>query len=965
MRPSHKHLLRRRFARRLQLESLEDRKMLDGAGWFGSVIGDTDGDLFAVDVLDNMALQYLGRADKVMFDLAFSPDGTLYGVGGPDAGPSELYQIDLNLDNPSAGITTTLVDTVEMGGSGIFVNGLEFRSDGVLFASGYDSSGDGMVFSIDPATAEAQPEVLLGAYQSAGDLAFDVDGNLYITTFDGDLLRADPALDDGEVVGWAGATDYYGLLYGPAPRMYAFRSGGDVYHINTTDAAYTRVAQLAHSSLQGINGAATVFRPPTDLGPLGFISLSSQQSTLGELWYRVEATHDGYLTADLPGLSAASGVEMTLYRQQANGSLQELASGQPRLDYQSATTGQQYFLRIEGADSPLSVRLANLVTPTQAGATVHGTGGAQVFEFDGTIQHDGVQAVHRCGFLINELDYELVRPASPTPTFSVTFVGAGADDTALLTGSAGTDTASMSPNTAEVTGAGYVVQVSSTPEISFEGGGGSDVAALAGSAQTDDATLWSGTVELVGSGYGLLTIDVPTVDVDGAGGADSATFAGSGGETVELWPDRGEFRQSGSIIRCRNFETTLALSGGGADLAIFHDSAGNDQLSCLVGYTKMTGPGFTQEAYDFKTVQADSNVGGTDTAKLYDSSGSDEFIATPVYARLHGDAFSFEIRNFEGVHAYATAGGTDVAKLYDSAGDDTLRATAEEAALFGAGFYNRAKFFEGVHAYATAGGADQAKLYDSPGNDKFVSTPVYGALYGAGFYNRAKFFEDVRGYAEAGGNDEAKMFDSPGNDEFVATPGYGALSGAGFYCEAVSFDGVHAYATSGGNDVAKLYDSPWDDIFHADPVQGALFSPGHYYNRAKHFDGVHAYATNDGHDLARLYDSDGNDVLRGSPEEAALYRPGLFYNRGKYFEEVRAYAGAGAGDRDEAYLKDSTAADLLEAEGNWVRLSSAAVDYLYRLEDFNYVKATANRPADYTDIDWDSLTFELDLEGPW
>ncbi len=185
------------------------------------------------------------------------------------------------------------------------------------------------------------------------------------------------------------------------------------------------------------------------------------------------------------------------------------------------------------------------------------------------------------------------------------------------------------------------------------------------------------------------------------------------------------------------------------------------------------------------------------------------------------------------------------------------------------------------------------------------------------------------------------------------------LSGQRFDNRVEQFDGVHAYATAGGLDVAKLFDSPGDDTFVAGPIDGALFGEG-FYNRAKHFEGVHAYATGGGLDGARLDGSTGDDRFYADPIQGALYGSG-FYNRAKHFEEV--YADAGGGE-DNAYLFDSTSADLLQAEADWAALRDAAFSFFHRVFEFDYVQATATSAEDTATVTR-PLAFTLDLLGPW
>jgi len=433
-------------------------------------------------------------------------------------------------------------------------------------------------------------------------------------------------------------------------------------------------------------------------------------------------------------------------------------------------------------------------------------------------------------------------------------------------------------------------------------------------------------------------------------GSDSVTLSGTEAkESATLHPTSAVVTGSGYEMLLIDFSSIALHGGGGADVAEFYDSAGDDNFSAKPAYATMDGEGFDNRVHDFPEVYAEATAGGVDVAKLYDSPHDDTYIATPVYSAVFAEGFHHEVTNFEGVHTYATAGGIDVAKFYDSAGDDNFVTSPTYAAMFnaaddgqdGVSFFNRAKFFEGVHAFATAGGLDVARFYDSPANDNFIATPDYAALYNAdyreqytqGFHNRAKFFE-----------------------------------------------ATHAFATAGDHDidVARLYDSPGDDTFYADPTEASLFSPtydgqynGSFYNRAKFFQGVHAFATYGrddgtpgGRDLAYLKGSDGNDLFYADPVEGALFRPDQFYNRAHLFEEV--YADAQTGDNDRAYLNDSPAADLIEADDNRVRLSNAALDFLIETGAFDYVKATAATSGNKQDLpDLDLLKFELDLDGLW
>ena len=410
--------------------------------------------------------------------------------------------------------------------------------------------------------------------------------------------------------------------------------------------------------------------------------------------------------------------------------------------------------------------------------------------------------------------------------------------------------------------------------------------------------------------------------------------------------------------------------GGGLDSATVIATAGIESATLQPHSATVTGPNYEVQLTDVDTIALEGD--GDGTVWLSDSPGRDKFVGAAGFGLLYGDGFSNQVRAVRNVYAEASAGGVDTAKLYDSPDDDTLIAAPESVRLFSEEFSIEVQHFDGVHAYATAGGDDRASFSDSPGDDLYVASPPYAALFGDGFYNRAKFFEQTVAEATAGGVDVTRFYDSPGNDYFVATPTYASLYNkayrdqytTGFNHRAQGFDGVHAYATAGGIDQARLYDSPDADVFYADPIQGALYRPGEYYNRAKYFESVHAFATAGGHDLARLFGSPGDDLFYADPNHGALYQPGRFYNRAKFFEEV--YAEAGAGGQDEADLHDSEFVDLLEADGNVARLSNAALDFLYEVSAFGYVKATGTTEGDRLIAPTlGSLAFELDPVGTW
>jgi len=947
--------------RRLGAERLEDRRLLNGGGWYGNLVSDQSADLFAVDLIDDVRLEWLGQMDTMMFDLAFSPSGELYGIGGPLEGPSGLFRIQVDLEDPDPAqlIRTTRIGTVRVPGDGpLFLNSLEFREDGTLLGAGYDSQFRNFVYSIDPGSAEAAEQVSLNGYASGGDLAFDADGNLYVTTFESVLLQIDPGLSLVNVVGPLAANDFFGTTYGPAPIMVGFRYTHDVYRINTRNAATTYLDTLSHPMLFGILGAATVFEPPADLGRVDFLELADQQPILGELWYRVEAAHDGFLTVDLPGVSPGNGTQVVFYRQDLSGNLDQIALGEVRADYATAVTGAKYFVRIVGAEAGVDVRLTNLVSPDGLGAVIHGTEGNDPLEFRAGPPHSVV---------IHDVEYEF--DPGPGQVADFTFDGGEGDDQVSVEGSSRSDQGTLRFGSAEFSGYRYELSVDNAESIIFAGGGGDDEATLIGSDGPDASDLLprfaslSPALAAVENGtdyYDLRATDVADIEVRGGTGLDLLHYQGKAGkDTVELWPLRGEFRGSAYSILAVDFEnlgvnsddaedelalhgsdgpdrlaaapslttlvgagfwlaggsfsTVVAYAGDGDDAADFSGSAGRDEFAAGPGVAAVSGQGFSVTGWEFEEVLGH---GGDefDTARLYDSRGNDYFAAAPGMALIEGPGLDVWIDGFEAVHAYSHL-GKDEARLYDSKGDDTFRALPGEAALYGDNFYHRAKNFAGVHTYSHAG-FDVAEFFDTAGNDQFVASPTEGAMYGPGYYNRAKFFDQLNGHASQG-FDRATLTDSSGNDSFYATGTIAGMMGDGFHNTAGGFDTVTGRSQAGGVDVAKLFDSLGPDTFTAWPDIAVLEGTG-FENVVEGFAGVHAYAVAGGVDTAVLHDSDGADTFLADPIEAVLYGAG-FYNRAKHFENAQAHADAAG--RDVAYLYGSDGNDEFFMMPQFGRLS--------------------------------------------
>ena len=178
---------------------------------------DSAGVLATVDVATG-AVDVIGSMGAVMTDIAFAPDGRLFGMTF-----TSLYEID-----PETAATTFIGAHAVSGG-----NALVFAGDDILYASG--ASGD--LFQLDPTSGATTTLGDLGA-PSAGDLAFN-GPDFFLSSLSGDLIQIDfgpPAT--GASVGPIGFPDVYGLATANDGILYGI-SGTQILSIDTQTGAGT------------------------------------------------------------------------------------------------------------------------------------------------------------------------------------------------------------------------------------------------------------------------------------------------------------------------------------------------------------------------------------------------------------------------------------------------------------------------------------------------------------------------------------------------------------------------------------------------------------------------------------------------------------------------------------------------------------------------------------------------------
>ncbi len=910
--------------RPLCVEALEDRRLLSAGptGWTPDFIADVDGDLFTVDTNAGGRLEYLGRMDRPMHDIAFSPYGELFGIGA--ASGNELFRIDVAAGSPDGTIPTSSLGAITSETDPLpELTSLAFRKDGTLMATGKPADDAAHMVWIDPQTLTTTRDQVLKLNRASmfepirivfpdGPLAEDnnspetmhyvpdveipydppllVDtvrdfvisplGNpdgtgqaVYFTdAVQGQLILVSQAtsslltyrlgsLDIGEFEGLTYATD--------TNTLYGYREDGGFHRISTDGNEVAFVAQLWHSQLDAIVGATNAHRDLNDLGVVDFLDLPDQRSLDGELWYRVGVLGDRTFTVEKTSPGAAG--RIALYRYDDNGDLEELATDPLRIDYPVPAGEDQYVVQVTQIGAGVDLRMANLVaTDGSANQTVRVYGGSSA---DDRLEFTpGTPHLLDINGLLYRFDADLVKDIKMLPGI----------EEIVLHGDEGADRFRVADPPYRDPLALVIWERERGPEAQFDGD-------------------W-GRVEIA---YANTRITVL-----GHGGQDTAVFSGLGGA-------RMYFEAGPTEARMRYFVPQMIS---------YPDGPTVNAIDLTLG--PLWSPwSFEHLAVGFEEVDA-GNGRGTLSAELYDSPGDDRLLYDRWGVTLSGEGYWLRVTGSSDLQAHST-GGHDVAELHGSAEDDLFVATPTYAGLSRKWRDVQVWNFDEVEAHAGPGGVDVAKLYDSPGDDLLVTTPTYAGLWGEGFKNEAR-----------------------------------------------GFDATHAYATAGGVDVAKMFDSTGDDFFHADPSQGALYRPGLFYNRAKYFDGVHAYATAGGYDVARLVGSDGDDRFHAGPLDSALYSTlygAAFYNRAKHFEEVYAQAGAAGDDRALLWTAQTDGGtdggplilDRLSVDANRATLLSVAMNSLLQAIDFDYVRAVANEPGGVGDGQTATLNFVLSMEGPW
>ncbi|MCH7753158.1 MAG: S8 family serine peptidase, partial [Planctomycetes bacterium] len=413
-------------------------------------------------------------------------------------------------------------------------------------------SSAGAAFDLGTLSGDSTVSGVIGMLSDADYFTFTA-GSTGTVTFTASNMTHELAAawsGTGQVSGSSNETYTIDVAAGQTYTM-GFSSAGGLgyYDLDVTSFTYTDWGSIAFSQLEGL-------------------------SVAGETWYRIEATNNGYVTVE--GLFDANGGAITLDLYSTNMQLIDSgnsAGGTSRVD-SYATAGDEFFVRVLGTNSDVDFRLSNLVSITGTTVQVDGTAGDDVFGFTAGNTH-----------------------------------------------------------TVTVNGVSYDFAASSITDVNFNGGVGNDTIVMTGTAGDETAELRAGDVSLSGSGFSARALGIEDVTVVSNGGIDWANFYDSFEDnTYTVTGSQASMTGSGFQNRAFNFSRTNGYAtAGGYDTVNFYDTVGDDTFTARPEEDDafMSTTGLFRYASGFERVNAYATAGGYDTVKFYDTSGDDTVTARP------------------------------------------------------------------------------------------------------------------------------------------------------------------------------------------------------------------------------------------------------------------------------------------------------------------------------------------------
>lgn len=433
-------------------------------------------------------------------------------------------------------------------------------------------------------------------------------------------------------------------------------TAGQSYTVRLTSSGgignYSFTASAAGSSGNGGSGNNNQQPTVTDWGTVDYRQFDDLQIN-GERWFSVEATRTGILT--LLGQYTGSSSTVSIY----NSNMQLVAAGvntgaTTRADVQ-ATAGAKFYVKVTGNSSDLDLKVVNLVSQSGQTVSIAGTSGQEVYTFD------------------------------VANTFNVS-----------------------------VNGVYYAYAGGVANRFQFFAGGGYDSITMTGGANAENAVLGYGTASLTGAAYSVTAdqCEFQTIYSGSPTAGDTIRlYDTSGNDSLLMGKGLAKYTLAGGLTSTAyGFANNVGHSSGGFDHVDSYDSFGNDVASIWSNRLLMTGPGFTNDAWNFDSVAAYSGVNGFDRVNFYDSAGDDLFAAWSNRAQMTGTGYVSIANGFDKTSAISSGLGYDRAYLYDSIGNDSVVTTRYAASISGPGFSNDVSGFDEVAIQLVNGGNDTKNL---------------------------------------------------------------------------------------------------------------------------------------------------------------------------------------------------------------------------------------------------------------
>ena len=226
--------------------------MLWGVGQFSSSQTSV---LFRIENYDSSPVMVeIGDTGLELYDIAYHKQtDTLFALGDRD-----LFILD-----PNTGEATEVSSTNRF-------NSFDIRDDGVGFVAAAQQDGLGLFATMDLNGAGNTNIGDIG-FNTAGDIMFDLNGDLYALTESEQLATIDPTTGVGTLIGptnigsfsFGGDIDSNGILFASGFPDPTIGSSGDyrLYTLDKTTGDSTLVGEIAGSRFVGINGLTFATEP--------------------------------------------------------------------------------------------------------------------------------------------------------------------------------------------------------------------------------------------------------------------------------------------------------------------------------------------------------------------------------------------------------------------------------------------------------------------------------------------------------------------------------------------------------------------------------------------------------------------------------------------------------------------------------------------------------------------------------